>query len=168
MTILFYSSKLIDGWKHWLCSSLCATHLSNLHLCGFFSYDRSSTYNVFVGKKQLIEGMDKGLVGMCVNERRLVKIPPQLAYGKRGYGVYVSVFVWVKPAGTDWLNIRSRIQLMTSSLLVWKSSFNLQCQLRWRGSAPLHLTEGCHGDITHLEVDQWAAETAEPVCFCVR
>uniref|UniRef100_A0A665UDA7 peptidylprolyl isomerase n=1 Tax=Echeneis naucrates TaxID=173247 RepID=A0A665UDA7_ECHNA len=50
------------------------------------SYDRGSTYNVFVGRKQLIEGMDKALVGMCVNERRLVKIPPHLAYGKQGYG----------------------------------------------------------------------------------
>ncbi|KAM8883736.1 peptidyl-prolyl cis-trans isomerase FKBP9 [Synchiropus picturatus] len=50
------------------------------------SYDRGSTYNVFVGKKQLIEGMDKALVGMCVNERQLVKIPPHLAYGKQGYG----------------------------------------------------------------------------------
>uniref|UniRef100_A0A3Q3X3Q3 peptidylprolyl isomerase n=1 Tax=Mola mola TaxID=94237 RepID=A0A3Q3X3Q3_MOLML len=50
------------------------------------SYDRGSTYNVFVGKKQLIKGMDKALVGMCVNERRLVKIPPDLAYGKQGYG----------------------------------------------------------------------------------
>ncbi|MEQ2297001.1 Peptidyl-prolyl cis-trans isomerase fkbp9 [Ameca splendens] len=50
------------------------------------SYDRSSTYNVFVGKKQLIEGMDKALVGMCVNERSLIKIPPHLAYGKQGYG----------------------------------------------------------------------------------
>ncbi|XP_028673366.1 peptidyl-prolyl cis-trans isomerase FKBP9 [Erpetoichthys calabaricus] len=50
------------------------------------SYDRGSTYNVFVGKKQLIEGMDKALLDMCVNERRLVKIPPKLAYGERGYG----------------------------------------------------------------------------------
>lgn len=40
------------------------------------SYDRGTTYNVFVGKKQLIAGMDKALVGMCVNERSLVKIPP--------------------------------------------------------------------------------------------
>lgn len=45
---------------------------------------------MFVGKKQLIKGMDKALVGMCVNERRLVKIPPDLAYGKQGYGAYVS------------------------------------------------------------------------------
>ncbi|XP_036595283.1 peptidyl-prolyl cis-trans isomerase FKBP9 [Trichosurus vulpecula] len=48
------------------------------------SYDRGSTFNVFVGKGQLIAGMDKALVGMCVNERRFVKIPPQLAYGSEG------------------------------------------------------------------------------------
>uniref|UniRef100_A0AAY4DXR5 peptidylprolyl isomerase n=1 Tax=Denticeps clupeoides TaxID=299321 RepID=A0AAY4DXR5_9TELE len=48
------------------------------------SYDRGSTYNVFVGRAQLIAGMDKALLGMCVNERRLVKIPPALAYGKDG------------------------------------------------------------------------------------
>uniref|UniRef100_A0A8C5DA74 peptidylprolyl isomerase n=1 Tax=Gouania willdenowi TaxID=441366 RepID=A0A8C5DA74_GOUWI len=53
------------------------------------SYDRGSSYNVFVGKKQLIEGMDKALVGMCVNERRLVKVPPHLAYGKKGYGTII-------------------------------------------------------------------------------
>ncbi|XP_069469333.1 peptidyl-prolyl cis-trans isomerase FKBP9 [Ambystoma mexicanum] len=48
------------------------------------SYDRGSTYNVFVGKGQLIAGMDKALIGMCVNERRFVKIPPKLAYGSEG------------------------------------------------------------------------------------
>ncbi|KAG8517522.1 LOW QUALITY PROTEIN: Peptidyl-prolyl cis-trans isomerase FKBP9, partial [Galemys pyrenaicus] len=48
------------------------------------SYDRDSTFNVFVGKGQLIAGMDQALVGMCVNERRFVKIPPDLAYGSEG------------------------------------------------------------------------------------
>ncbi|XP_077125405.1 peptidyl-prolyl cis-trans isomerase FKBP9 [Ranitomeya variabilis] len=48
------------------------------------SYDRGTTYNVFVGKGQIIAGMDKALIGMCVNERRLVKIPPSLAYGSTG------------------------------------------------------------------------------------
>lgn len=52
----------------------------------FCSYDRGTTYNVFVGQKKLIAGMDKALVGMCVNERWMIKIPPQLAYGKDGYG----------------------------------------------------------------------------------
>ncbi|TRY89520.1 hypothetical protein DNTS_004443 [Danionella cerebrum] len=50
------------------------------------SYDRDTSYNVFVGRKQLIAGMDKALVGMCVNERWMIKIPSQLAYGKNGYG----------------------------------------------------------------------------------
>lgn len=35
--------------------------------------------------------MDKALVGMCVNERSLVKIPPHLAYGEGGYGAYAHV-----------------------------------------------------------------------------
>lgn len=55
-----------------------------------FSYDRGSTFNVFVGKGQLIAGMDKALVGMCVNERRFVKIPPKLAYGSEGVCKYSS------------------------------------------------------------------------------
>lgn len=51
-----------------------------------YSYDRGTTYNVLVGQKKLIAGMDKALEGMCVNERWTIKIPPQLAYGKSGYG----------------------------------------------------------------------------------
>ncbi|XP_060637617.2 peptidyl-prolyl cis-trans isomerase FKBP9 [Anolis sagrei] len=48
------------------------------------SYDRGSTFNVVLGKGQLIPGMDKALIGMCVNERRFVKIPPHLGYGSEG------------------------------------------------------------------------------------
>ncbi|KAM8967037.1 peptidyl-prolyl cis-trans isomerase FKBP9 [Pelodytes ibericus] len=48
------------------------------------SYDRGTTFNVIVGKGQIIAGMDKALTGMCVNERRFVKIPPNLAYGSEG------------------------------------------------------------------------------------
>lgn len=58
-----------------------------------YSYDRGTTYNVYVGRRQLIAGMDKALLGMCVNERRLVKIPPQLAYGKDGYGNYIYLHI---------------------------------------------------------------------------
>lgn len=50
------------------------------------SYDRGTTYNVVVGRKKLIAGMDKALVGMCVNERWMIKVPADLAYGKNGYG----------------------------------------------------------------------------------
>ncbi|XP_029382883.1 peptidyl-prolyl cis-trans isomerase FKBP9 [Echeneis naucrates] len=39
-----------------------------------------------LGEGRLIAGIDKGLRGMCVNERRTVTIPPHLAYGSTGAG----------------------------------------------------------------------------------
>ncbi|XP_072417308.1 peptidyl-prolyl cis-trans isomerase FKBP10-like isoform X2 [Chiloscyllium punctatum] len=48
------------------------------------SYDHSSTFNVEVGKGRLIPGMDKAVLGMCVNERRRIVIPPHLGYGSQG------------------------------------------------------------------------------------
>lgn len=65
---------------------MAITMLLFLSLSSFWtaSYDRDSTFNVFVGKGQLIAGMDQALVGMCVNERRFVTIPPNLAYGSEG------------------------------------------------------------------------------------
>lgn len=72
-----------------------------------FSYDRDSTFNVFVGKGQLIAGMDQALVGMCVNERRFVKIPPKLAYGSEGVCKFCSIFVNVSADTTRTFEGRS-------------------------------------------------------------
>lgn len=46
------------------------------------------TYDTYVGIGWLIPGMDKGLLGMCVGEKRLITIPPFLAYGEDGDGKY--------------------------------------------------------------------------------
>ncbi len=44
----------------------------------------------FVGQvgveSKVIPGLDKGVQGMCVNERRKITIPPHLAYGVLGAG----------------------------------------------------------------------------------
>jgi len=48
--------------------------------------ERGGTYDTYVGTGWLIEGMDQGLIGMCVNEHRLITIPPNLAYGAEGTG----------------------------------------------------------------------------------
>ncbi|XP_063808785.1 peptidyl-prolyl cis-trans isomerase FKBP11 [Pseudophryne corroboree] len=40
---------------------------------------------VVLGKKQVIPGLEKSLLGMCVGEKRKVIIPPHMAYGKRGF-----------------------------------------------------------------------------------
>lgn len=44
------------------------------------------TYDTYVGIGWLIPGMDKGLLGMCVGEKRIITIPPFLAYGEEGDG----------------------------------------------------------------------------------
>ncbi|KAK9407253.1 peptidyl-prolyl cis-trans isomerase FKBP11 [Crotalus adamanteus] len=39
---------------------------------------------VELGKRQVIPGLEQGLLNMCVGEKRRVIIPPHQAYGKRG------------------------------------------------------------------------------------
>uniref|UniRef100_A0A1A8FUK0 peptidylprolyl isomerase n=2 Tax=Nothobranchius korthausae TaxID=1143690 RepID=A0A1A8FUK0_9TELE len=53
------------------------------------SYARNSTYDTYLGQGDLIKGLDEGLLGMCVGERRVIIIPPFLAYGENGNGTKV-------------------------------------------------------------------------------
>ncbi|XP_034566734.1 peptidyl-prolyl cis-trans isomerase FKBP10 [Notolabrus celidotus] len=53
------------------------------------SYSRNVTYDTYLGQGDLIKGMDEGLLGMCVGERRIIIVPPFLAYGESGYGTLV-------------------------------------------------------------------------------
>ncbi|XP_007535543.1 peptidyl-prolyl cis-trans isomerase FKBP10 isoform X2 [Erinaceus europaeus] len=50
------------------------------------SYSRNHTYNTYVGQGYIIQGMDQGLQGACIGERRRITIPPHLAYGENGTG----------------------------------------------------------------------------------
>ncbi|KAG7492276.1 hypothetical protein MATL_G00012790 [Megalops atlanticus] len=53
------------------------------------SYNRQQTYDTYVGQDWLIKGMEEGLLGMCVGEKRNIIIPPFLAYGEKGYGTEI-------------------------------------------------------------------------------
>uniref|UniRef100_A0A3Q0RTU0 peptidylprolyl isomerase n=1 Tax=Amphilophus citrinellus TaxID=61819 RepID=A0A3Q0RTU0_AMPCI len=53
------------------------------------SYSRNATYDTYLGQGDLIKGMDEGLLGMCVGERRVIIVPPFLAYGENGYGNFI-------------------------------------------------------------------------------
>lgn len=57
-----------------------------------FSHNRMKTYDTYVGIGWLIPGMDKGLLGMCVGEKRIITIPPFLAYGEDGDGKSIPFF----------------------------------------------------------------------------
>ncbi|XP_067825254.1 peptidyl-prolyl cis-trans isomerase FKBP10 [Heptranchias perlo] len=48
------------------------------------SYSRNHTYDTYIGMGYVITGIDQGLLGACVGERRRVVIPPHLAYGENG------------------------------------------------------------------------------------
>lgn len=54
----------------------------------FCSYSRNRTYDTYIGKGYVIAGMDDGLLGVCIGEKRRITIPPHLGYGEEGRGEY--------------------------------------------------------------------------------
>jgi peptidylprolyl isomerase len=48
------------------------------------SWDRGTSLRVRVGARQVVKGWDQGLVGMRKGGRRMLTIPPELAYGRNG------------------------------------------------------------------------------------
>jgi len=50
------------------------------------SLERGELFKFQLGVGQVIKGWDSGLVGMCVGERRRLRIPSSLAYGEQAAG----------------------------------------------------------------------------------
>ncbi|GMP72406.1 hypothetical protein CsSME_00030458 [Camellia sinensis var. sinensis] len=48
------------------------------------SFERSDPIEFELGSGQVIKGWDQGLLGMCIGEKRKLKIPAKLGYGEQG------------------------------------------------------------------------------------
>ena len=50
------------------------------------SFKRNEPFTFQIGLRQVIEGWERGILGMRVGGKRTIKIPPELGYGSRGAG----------------------------------------------------------------------------------
>eukprot|EP00040_Diaphanoeca_grandis_P015741 m.80671 g.80671 ORF g.80671 m.80671 type:complete len:155 (+) comp25335_c0_seq3:246-710(+) len=58
--------------------------LLNTHEVFDTQMEGEEPFQFVLGRGQVIEGWDLGLIGMCAGERRRLVIPHRLAYGERG------------------------------------------------------------------------------------
>ncbi|XP_053720733.1 peptidyl-prolyl cis-trans isomerase FKBP10 [Synchiropus splendidus] len=62
---------------HYNCTLLDGTRL-------FSSHDYENLQDAVLGSDKVIDGLDEGLKGMCLGERRMITVPPHLGHGERG------------------------------------------------------------------------------------
>jgi FKBP-type peptidyl-prolyl cis-trans isomerase len=92
-------TKTADGLQYWdlkvgTGATAAAGQSASVHYTGWLtdgkkfdsSLDRNEPFTVEpLGTAPVIKGWNEGIIGMKVGGKRQLRIPPQLAYGERGY-----------------------------------------------------------------------------------
>ena len=92
-------TKTADGLQYWdikvgTGATAMAGQKASVHYTGWFtngkkfdsSVDRGEPFTVQpLGSAPVIKGWNEGIIGMKVGGKRQLRIPPELAYGSRGY-----------------------------------------------------------------------------------
>ena len=84
----------MQGWDRGLCGRRSASgDRLSMHYVGklqdgstFDSSRGRGPFDFTLGRGEVILGWDRGLLGMCEGESRVLTIPAALAYGERGAG----------------------------------------------------------------------------------
>lgn len=59
-------------------------HRFNLDDRSSYRHDYENLQDAVLGQDKVIDGLDEGLRGMCVGEKRRITVPPHLGHGERG------------------------------------------------------------------------------------
>lgn len=51
-------------------------------------HDYEHLQDAVLGSDKVIDGLDEGLRGMCVGEKRVITVPPHLGHGEKGGKTY--------------------------------------------------------------------------------
>jgi len=92
------SKKMLGGLEYWDIKvgtgpTAVAGHTVKVHYTGWLTNGKKFDSSVGTGKpfeftlgaSQVIKGWDEGVAGMKVGGKRQLRIPPDLAYGAKGY-----------------------------------------------------------------------------------
>ena len=91
------------------------------------SYKRNKPFEFQIGLRKVIPGWELGLLGMQVGGKRILKIPPSLAYGKNGAGdlippnatlIFEIEIINIEPPGYKEISSEQLLSLKKEKLLV--------------------------------------------------
>ena len=100
------------------------------------SYKRSKPLEFQIGLRQVIPGWEIGLEGMRVGGKRVIKVPPSLAYGESGVGnlippnttlIFGIEIISIEPPAYGEINVENLMSLQKNGFII----IDIRTQEKW-------------------------------------